>query len=136
MTVSDQTPTAREVFSGTTREIDTAGDYTIDTTGAINGDVRFVLGAGRSVSIDIGGQTVFEVTTAGGSTRIDLGGGSGERLVLGDALRTLLNEFFQTKFDVHTHPTAMGPSGPPLPLFAGTQMTDDQLSSVARTKRS
>ena len=47
---------------------------------------------------------------------------------------TMLNGFFM-KYDVHTHPTAMGPSGPPLPLFTGTTMSADQLSDVARTKK-
>ena len=134
--MTTETPTAREEFSGSITEIDTMGDYTIDTSEALNGDVHVVLAPGRSVSIDIGGRTVLEVTNDGSSTRIDLGGGSGERLVLGDALKALLNEFFQMKYDVHTHPTAMGPTGPPLPLFTGTLVTEDHLSSVARTKKS
>lgn len=66
---------------------------------------------------------------------IDIGGHASEPLVLGDQLMAMLNGFF-TKYDVHTHPTAMGPSGPPLPLFTGTTMSADQLSDVARTKKS
>lgn len=85
--------------------------------------------------MEVDGSTVFEVTNDGSRTRIDLGGGSNERLVLGDALKALLNEFFMQKFDLHIHPTPMGPSGPPLPAFTGAQMTDAQLSDVARTKK-
>ena len=135
MTENDD-PTSLETFADTTVEIDHAGDYIIDTTEALGGDVIIKLSDGRGFSIEAGGETVFEVTSSGGSVRIDLGGGSGERLVLGDKLMALLNDFFQTKFDLHTHPTAMGPSGPPLPLFGGTQMSDEQLSGVSRTKNS
>lgn len=134
--MSEESPTAKEIFAGSILEIDGAGDYTIDTRDALGGDVIVNLAPGRSLTVKAGGGTVFEVTNDGTRTRIDLGGGAGERLVLGDALKALLNEFFQTKFDLHMHPTAMGPSGPPLPAFIGTQMTDDQLSGVARTKKS
>lgn len=132
--MADDDPTAIETFADSKLEIDHGGDYIVDTTEALGGDVYIKLSEGRAFSVDVGGETVFEVTASGGTVRIDLGGGSGERLVLGDALKTLLNEFFQTKYDLHTHPTAMGPSGPPLPLFTGATMGDDQLSSVARTK--
>lgn len=133
--MSDEEPTSKEVFAGSTLEIDHGGDYVIDTSEALGGDVCLRLAAGRAFSVEIGGATVFEISNTGSAVRIDLGGGSGERLVLGDALKTLLNEFFLTKYDVHTHPTAMGPSGPPLPLFTGTQVGDAQLSDVARTKK-
>ncbi|MCA9610867.1 MAG: hypothetical protein KC619_34965 [Myxococcales bacterium] len=129
-------PTARETHSGTTTEIDSAGDYVIDTTEALGGDVVFRLAAGRAFSIEIGGESVFEVASDGHRVRIDLGGGASERVVLGDALRSLLNEFFQTKYDVHVHTHPMGPTGPPLPPFTGTQMTDQELSNVTRTKQS
>ena len=79
---------------------------------------------------------MLSVSATGGRVLIDLGGNATERLVLGDALKQFLNQFFLTKYDLHTHPTAMGPSGPPLPLFTGAQMTDDQLSDVVRTKKS
>jgi hypothetical protein len=77
---------------------------------------------------------VFEVSSDGSQVKIDLGGRASERLLLGDALKTLLNEFF-VKYDTHTHTTAMGPSGPPL-VPSAAQVTDAQLSSVARTKQS
>lgn len=130
-----ENPTARETFADSVVEIDHAGDYIIDTTEALGGDVYVRLSEGRAFCVEIGGVRVFEVARSGGSVRIDLGGGSGERVVLGDALKALLNEFFQTKYDVHTHPTAMGPSGPPLPAFTGAQITDDHLSSISRTKK-
>ena len=51
-------PTARETHSGTTTEIDSAGDYVIDTTEALGGDVVFRLAAGRAFSIEIGATQV------------------------------------------------------------------------------
>ncbi|MCB9596930.1 MAG: hypothetical protein H6719_29675 [Sandaracinaceae bacterium] len=128
-------PTAIESFADSTIEIDHGGDFIVDTSAALAGDVYVRLSPGRAFNVVVDGATVFQVTSDGSNVRIDLGGGAGERLVLGDALKSLLNEFWQMKYDVHTHPTAMGPSGPPLPLFTGTQMGDDQLSDVARTKR-
>ena len=133
--MSEQDPTAKEVFAGCTTEIDAAGDYLVDTTEALGGDVRFNLSDGRAIIIEIGGQPTFQVSNHGGSVRIDIGGQASERLVLGDALMQLLNQFFEQKFELHTHPTAMGPTGPPLPLFGGVRMSDAQLSSVARTKK-
>jgi hypothetical protein len=134
--VSEAQITARETFAGSALEIDAAGDYVIDTHEAIGGDVRVQLAAGRRLMVVVGGRTIFEVTNDGAQTRIDLGGGSSERLVLGDALKSLLNEFFAQKFDVHVHvtPAGGGTSDPPLPAFQGTQMTDAQLSNTARTK--
>lgn len=128
--------TSREAFAGTVVEIDGGGDYSINTSEAVGGDVVLNLSDGRAFKIVIGGAPVLEVTANGSSVRIDIGGGAQERLVLGDALKELLNQFFLTKFDVHMHPTAMGPSGPPLPAFTGVQITDDVLSDVARTKKS
>lgn len=130
----EEGPTARETFAGSLVEIDGAGDYIIDTSDAIGGDIHIKLASGRAISIEIGGQLAFEVSVSGSQVRVDIGGNASERLVLGDQLMTLLNGFFM-KYDVHTHPTAMGPSGPPLPLFTGTTMSADQLSDVARTKK-
>ena len=133
--MTEEAPTARETFAGSLVEIDGAGDYIVDTSDALGGDIHVKLGSGRALSIEVGSQLVFEVTVNGGRVSIDIGGSASEPLVLGNQLMTMLNTFF-TKYDVHTHPTAMGPSGPPLPLFTGTTMSADQLSDVARTKKS
>jgi hypothetical protein len=128
-------PTAKETFAGSAVEIDGSGDYLINTTQALGGDMRVQLGDGRALVIEIGGVPAFQVSRHGSTVRVDLGGRSSERLVLGDAFMELLNQFFEQKFEMHVHPTPMGPSGPPLPAFTGTRMTEEQLSSVARTKR-
>lgn len=133
--MGDSEVTARETFAGSAVEIDAAGDYLVNTHDALNGDVRFQLASGRALVVEISGKPVFHVSRDGDRVRIDLGDGSTERLVLGDAFMKLLNDFFQQKFDLHTHPTPAGPSGPPLPPFTGTQMSDAQLSSIARTKQ-
>jgi hypothetical protein len=120
-----------EKFAGSKVEIDSAGDYLVNTTSATNGDVRFQLAEGRAFVIEMAGEPVLEISKNGGQLRIDIGGGAQERLVLGDALMALHNRFF-LQYDTHTHPTAMGPSGPPPP--SGASMSDAQLSTVARTK--
>lgn len=52
---------------------------------------------------------------------IKLGAGAGEKLVLGDAFKDLFNQ--------HTHPTGVGPSGPP-----SQTMGSSHLSSVSSTE--
>jgi len=132
-----ESPTAIEEWAGSTVEIDNGGDFVVNTSDALGGDVYIRLSGGRAFNIEVDGTTVFEVASDGSSVRIDLGGGSSERLVLGDKLKTVLNDFFQTKFDLHTHPTTApgAPTLAPLPLFIGTQITDDVLSDVTRTKK-
>src|SRR5512143_207706 len=101
--------TSLEKFAGSTVQIDSAGDYLVNTTEATNGDVRFQLAEGRALVVEVAGESVFEISQSGGQLRIDIGGAASERLVLGDALMALLNQFFQ-QFNAHTHPTSMGPS--------------------------
>ena len=132
--MSESDVTSRETFSGVTVEIDGAGDYRVDTSDAIGGDVTIVLGDGRALNVEVGGRTVLQVTSSGGSMRVEIGGSGEQRMVLGDALKQFLDEFFQTKFDLHVHTTAMGPSGPPLPPFAGTSLPEATLSDIVRTK--
>jgi hypothetical protein len=125
--------TSKEVFAGSAVEIDGSGDYLINTTEALNGDIRMKLSEGRAVVIEIAGEPVFEVAQQGGKVRIDLGGAAAERLVLGDSFMALFNQLLAT-FNTHTHATSTGPSGPPIPPFTQT-MGDAHLSSIARTKK-
>jgi hypothetical protein len=53
--------------------------------------------------------------------KIKLGDGASEKLVLGDTFRQLFNQ--------HTHPTGVGPSGPPTPA-----MTPSHLSATVTTE--
>jgi hypothetical protein len=46
---------------------------------------------------------------------IKLGASAGEKVVLGDAFMQLFNQ--------HTHPTGVGPSGPPTPLMTGNHLS-------------
>jgi hypothetical protein len=130
-----QRPTSVEVHAGTRVQIRNNGDYIIDTTEADRGTVSVVLNNNARFNVIVGSELAFSVWREGGTIRIDLGEAADQRVVLGDALMQLLNDFWQSKYDFHTHPTAMGPSGPPLPLFTGTRMTDDQLSDIAKTKK-
>ena len=65
--MSDEDPTAIETFADSTLEIDHGGDYIVDTTEALGGDVYIKLSSGRGFSVEVGGETVFEVTENGGS---------------------------------------------------------------------
>jgi hypothetical protein len=133
--MSDDDPTATEEFAGSRLEIQENGDYSIDTRDASQGDVHVHLSDGRALVVHVDGSPALSVSRSGGTTTIDLGGSASERVLLGDAFKAFLNEFLATKFDLHVHPTSMGPSGPPLPPFTGTMMGDDLLSNVTRTNR-
>jgi hypothetical protein len=133
----DNETTAHENHAGTQLEIDGGGNYSIDTREAdAAGDTTLRLKSGASLKVEIGGIPALRIEEIGGWVRIELAEGADQRLVLGDQLVAVLNNFFQTKFDLHVHPTAMGPSGPPLPAFIGTQLDDSVLSDIARTKKS
>ncbi len=90
--------------------------------------------AGHLISMDDDGGVVvvaeasgaeIRITAAGDVTikadKIKLGENAGQKLVLGDALMTLFNS--------HTHPTGVGPSGPPV-----QPMTAQHLSRVSKTE--
>lgn len=133
----DDDITATETHAGTRIEIDTGGDYSIDTSDAAgSGNTTLRLKPGATLKIQIGGGIALRLEDIGGWLRLELGEAADQRLVLGDRLLEVLNAFFQTKFDLHVHPTPMGPSGPPLPPFAGTQLDDSVLSDIALTKKS
>jgi uncharacterized protein involved in type VI secretion and phage assembly len=90
--------------------------------------------AGHVISLDDEGGVVVVAEAAGAEIRITaqgevtikadtikLGDGAGQKLVLGDAFKTLFNS--------HTHPTGVGPSGPPV-----QPMTAQHLSRVSKTE--
>jgi uncharacterized protein involved in type VI secretion and phage assembly len=70
---------------------------------------------GAEVKIDANGVVTIKAGT------IKLGNNAAQKLVLGDAFRTLFNS--------HTHPTGVGPSGPP-----AQPMQSSHLSSVSKTE--
>jgi len=71
--------------------------------------------AGAEIRITAGGEVTIKADT------IKLGQSAGQKLVLGDAFKTL--------FNTHTHPTGVGPSGPP-----AQPMTAQHLSRVSKTE--
>lgn len=90
--------------------------------------------AGHLISLDDEGGVVVVAEAAGAEVRITaqgevtitadrikLGANAGQKLVLGDAFMQLFNQ--------HTHPTGVGPSGPPTP-----PMTAQHLSRVSKTE--
>jgi hypothetical protein len=90
--------------------------------------------AGHLISMDDEGGVVVVAEAAGAEVRItaagevtitadkiNLGDSAGQKLVLGDKLMQLFNS--------HTHPTGVGPSGPPV-----QPMTASHLSRVSKTE--
>lgn len=133
--VSTEELSATEEYGGTRVTIASTGDYSIDTRDAEDGgDIVVRLKAGATLKLELGGNLALRVEDLGGWLRIELGQGAEQRLVLGDKLVELLNRFFATAFDMHVHPTPMGPSGPPLPSFIGGRLDESVLSEVAYTK--
>lgn len=87
---------------------------------------------GASVVIDSVGNIV--VTPATGK-EIKLGSNtSGESLVLGDSLKTWLDNLIGTKLELITVPTVVGPSGTPLNVPFGT-LPNSVLSDKAKTEK-
>lgn len=126
---------ATEEYRGTRVTIAPSGDYSIDTREAETGGDTFLrLKAGGTLKVEIGDSLALRVEDLGGWLRIELGPDADQRLVLGDKLVELLNRFFTNAFDMHVHPTPMGPSGPPLPPFVGGRIDESVLSKVTFTK--
>lgn len=82
----------------------------LDDRAGADGAIRLIAG---SAYITIKNDaTVVELE----GVEIKLGSAATERAVLGDALKTL--------YDAHTHPTGVGPSGPPVaPMVVGTHLS-------------
>lgn len=88
-------------------------ELTLDDDGEV---VLLANGNGKSsIRFEKGGGVVITAET------IELGASAGQKVVLGDAFMQLFNQ--------HTHPTGVGPSGPPAP-----PMTAGQLSTKVTTE--
>jgi hypothetical protein len=98
------------------------------------GQYIFRTASGHVISLDDSGGVVVIAEAAGAeiritatgevtikADRIKLGADAAEKLVLGDAFMALFNR--------HTHPTGVGPSGPPV-----EPMGASQLSNVSKTE--
>ena len=96
---------------------DTAGNsIVLSTTGVTVEDTN-----GQSVKLEASGATVKANKIALDAPLVELGGSGGEPVLKGQSFLT----FFMT----HTHPTAVGPSGPPVP-----QGEASALSTTVMTK--
>lgn len=71
---------------------------------------------GKESNIDV---TKDGSITINGADKVELGEGAAEAIVLGDSFKAL--------YDAHTHPTGVGPSGPP-------QVAMTELSTYSKTK--
>jgi len=83
--------------------------------------IRITAAEGGSVTVTAQGEITLKAPKVTiDSANIDLGGGATEPLVLGNQLLAA--------FNAHTHPSAAGPTGPPVPL-----LTAAALAKKART---
>lgn len=141
-------PNVREKYlshSGTEFRVNAAGDVLFDTAGASTDDVtedpstpggqfRVRVKGTERFTIEMDGVDVLEVYRVGDDVFIDLGEGATERLMLGDSWRAFFNDFINNVFNTHVHPTGTGPSG--APTVPATEMGEDLLSDLSRTKKS
>ena len=123
-TTGDQYET---VMGNETTHIDKSREETIGS--------EWNVGTGSNVNITIeNGDAVITCNKSHlNSSTVELGTGGFEPLVLGTTFKDFLNAFFSEMFDTHTHPTGVGPSGPPQEAPA-TQMSSSELSDVSSTE--
>lgn len=110
-----------------------AGDFVVDTTRGTNGvletdgkeaeppgdgsagNVVMRLPVGSTITVQIDGGASITIEEKDGNAKLTLGDGA-ESGVIFSALKTA--------YDAHTHPTGVGPSGPPTtPLAPGAEAT-------------
>lgn len=97
--------------------LDIGGDATLTSSGNLNvncADANIV--ASGDANITASGSATIDAPA------INLGKGATDAVIKGDTFKNMV-------FDVHTHPTAVGPSGPPT-----TPMSPDSLSAIVKTK--
>lgn len=153
-------------FAGFEFRVNANGDVLMDTVGATSNDdtedpadgsghIRFRVKENRRLTVEMDGTDVLEIWNDGGQVRIDLGEGATQRLILGDDFRAFLNDWLSTVFEGHQHEigtlastsgtlsgqtgsvaaTAVPPEVPPV-TYLGTNMDEDLLSDLSRTKKS
>lgn len=137
----DKPPTARK--DGVDQKIIRTrhGHEVLFNDAADKAAVRIKSAAGHVVEMDDQGKAIKITAAAGGSvtvtaegditlkapkvtiesSKIDIGGGSTEPLVLGNALLQAFNS--------HTHPTPSGPSSPPVPLLTRSVLAKKAVTS-------
>lgn len=112
---------------GAEMRINEQGDVLIDTVGAYDdpsteddsvstGQVRVRLKDDLKFTIECDGEDVLEVFKDGTGVHVHLGENAIESIVLGDS--------FMTLFNAHTHSSAVGPTGPPMPLMTAAQLSN------------
>lgn len=138
--------------------INEQGDFLIDTCSAYSdivtedasassGQVRVRVKDTQRLTIAMGNdEDVVQVYKDGSQLRVDLGKNANEPLVLGNALRTYINDEIQTKmntllglYNTHTHAVSGAATGVPIPAFIDhdtvAAMGTDVLSDLAKTKK-
>lgn len=111
--IKDDATISCEKKTNITCGADVTADITGKLTATVSGDAK----------IDSGGTATIKASTKAivDCSAIELGSGATEAVIKGN--------IFQGLFNGHTHPTAVGPSGPPTVPLSGTE-----LSIVTKTK--
>lgn len=94
--------------------VETSGGQQVTMEDA-GGKVTIKTSTGASITMDASGVTVTATSVTLSAPSVGLGGTAGQPLVLGPA--------FMALFSAHVHPTAVGPTGPPVPVPAPGLMT-------------
>jgi hypothetical protein len=133
---------------------DVTGDLTATVTGKTNITAKddVTISAEKKVDVTCGGDTTLDVTgkltaTVSGDAMIDSGGtatvkGATKAIVeapaieLGDGATesVVKGTAFKTWLTAHTHPTAVGPSGPPVQAATFDIPPGTHLSTIVKTK--
>tara|TARA_R110000851_G_scaffold107051_3_gene227048 strand:+ start:3732 stop:5234 length:1503 start_codon:yes stop_codon:yes gene_type:complete len=115
------------------------GNRDADLHSTTDGEGAAVIALQPDGTIMIDGATIVIGTgrenSNGSGDQVYIGAGATEPIVLGNALKSILDGFFtdlttflSAKYDTHFHPTGVGPSGPP------TVVGDDAGSGTAQSK--
>lgn len=100
--------------TGQKASIETASGQKVTMEDA-GGKITIETSTGASITLDATGVTVKATSITLSAPSVGLGGSGGQPLVLGPA--------FMTLFSAHVHPTAIGPTGPPVPVPAPGLLT-------------
>ena len=95
--------------------------------------IRIIARQGTKI-VNEGGEIVIQtpgnVTIEGAN--INIGLNADQAAVLGNNLQTYIDNFINSIFNTHTHPTAMGPSGPS--ITPGVALSPNVLSQTVKVK--
>lgn len=95
-----------------------------------DGTIDIDLASDKELNINIDGTMVFRVKDTGSGITVDLGGGSGEKILLGESFVT----WWLNNISGHTHSVVGAATGPPLAGTGALVIPNDKLSNVTKSE--